>query len=380
MIERVGYHIFISVLVVSALIIISLFAYSIKSSHVLTEIDAPLIDAAMEVKLELTLAHLNFEEHLAGDKTATLDQVYAHIDNSKWYAEAMLFGGQNSEGTYLALNQEVLRKKVFKVLDGIASIQKKIKQRLSVTNGAMAGSPLDHSFDQTFESIFKSADEVENSLLLYLASERASKKTTDYAILLISILLYAFVIRYTIIHHKKERLLSKNLERMATYDKLTGIPNRRFFDETLSNEWAHALRAKTPISLVLCDIDYFKKYNDALGHQAGDNCLRQVAEIMSSILQRPIDSVSRYGGEEFAYIFPFTDEEGAKNRVDVLQRTLKKQRIPHPESDAADHVTISVGVASIIPNASQSPDDLISKADQALYRAKEKGRNQICMA
>jgi len=292
----------------------------------------------------------------------------------------MLYGGQNSEGTYLPLEDTSSRTKILIVLEEIVNIQKQINLHLSEIDRAPTGRPLDQSFNRTFENAFKEADEVENALLLYLASERNSQKATDYIILIISVLLYMFVILYTVSQRNRELSLIKKLGKMATQDKLTGIPNRRFFDDTLANEWTHALRGKTPISIVLCDIDFFKKYNDALGHQAGDDCLKQVADVMNGILQRPIDNVARYGGEEFAFIFPFTDADGAKIRIDVLQRALKKQAIPHPESEVSDYITISAGVASVIPDATQSYIDLITKADQALYFAKDKGRDQTVMA
>lgn len=180
----------------------------------------------------------------------------------------------------------------------------------------------------------------------------------------------------------KKELEEKNteLERLSSQDGLTGIANRRIFDEFSGKEWGRAARDHTPLSLILIDIDHFKTYNDNYGHQGGDDCLRQVAQKLASTVRRPSDLVARYGGEEFAVVMPGTDLEGAKRIADALCDGVASMNLPHAHSSTADHVTISLGVASAMPTTEGGPEQLIEKADEALYQAKKSGRNQFQVA
>lgn len=165
------------------------------------------------------------------------------------------------------------------------------------------------------------------------------------------------------------------LERVANTDCLTQIANRRYFDEVLKQEWQRLRREQQPLSLILCDIDYFKQYNDHYGHPAGDTCLQQVAQIIAQCVNRPADMVARYGGEEFAIILPNTNQDGAVTIVEAIQKALQGLQIPHAASATAKHVTLSVGITCLIPTPTFSPQKLIADADTALYRAKQQGRN-----
>ena len=180
----------------------------------------------------------------------------------------------------------------------------------------------------------------------------------------------------------KKELEAKNieLERLSSQDGLTGIANRRIFDEFTRKEWGRAARDHSPLSLILIDIDHFKTYNDNYGHQGGDDCLRQVAQKLASTVKRPSDLVARYGGEEFAVVMPGTDLEGAKSIAASLCDGVASMGLPHAHSSTAEHVTISLGVASMMPTTDSKPQDLIEKADTALYRSKENGRNQYQVA
>lgn len=170
------------------------------------------------------------------------------------------------------------------------------------------------------------------------------------------------------------------LQKLSCMDGLTGIANRRHFDSYLSQEWLRALREKSQTSLILIDIDFFKPFNDNYGHQAGDDCLQKVAAALGGILQRPGDMAARYGGEEFVLILPYTDENGAQKLAEELLQTIEQLNIKHAHSDAADHITISLGVATLIPSEDLEPAYLIEMADKALYRAKEEGRNRFVMS
>lgn len=170
---------------------------------------------------------------------------------------------------------------------------------------------------------------------------------------------------------------NEELSRLATLDGLTQLANRRRLDEYLMIEWHSLTRQQAPLSFILCDIDYFKRYNDNYGHQAGDDCLRQVARAMSRAVRRSSDMVARYGGEEFAVILPNTHIEGALKVAREMQREIQELKIHHASSEVHEHVTLSIGVATVIPVPTSSPEMLINIADHALYEAKRQGRNRI---
>ena len=180
----------------------------------------------------------------------------------------------------------------------------------------------------------------------------------------------------------QERLSAVNtqLERLASLDGLTGVPNRRAFDLALEEEWRRATRSLAPLSLLMIDIDYFKRFNDANGHQAGDACLKQVAHVLSAPLQRAGDLVARYGGEEFAVILPSTPAEGARHIAERVRQAVKGLELPHPASPVSPHVTISVGISTSIATRQRSAQSLLASADHALYRAKDNGRNKTYFA
>lgn len=175
----------------------------------------------------------------------------------------------------------------------------------------------------------------------------------------------------------KADLQQANLElkRISYTDGLTQIANRRCFNETLEQEWQRLRREQQPLSLILCDIDYFKQYNDCYGHLAGDTCLQQVAQIITKCINRPADLTARYGGEEFAIILPNTDQEGAVIVAKTIQATLQSLQIPHVGSTVATYITLSVGISCLIPTLNCSFLELIAAADTALYQAKRQGRN-----
>jgi diguanylate cyclase (GGDEF)-like protein/PAS domain S-box-containing protein len=171
--------------------------------------------------------------------------------------------------------------------------------------------------------------------------------------------------------------LNEKLEELSFQDGLTGISNRRRFDQTLGREWGHAQRDRQPLSLIMLDIDFFKQYNDYYGHQKGDACLQQIAQVLNSISQRAVDLVARYGGEEFVLLLPQTDTEQATLLGEKCRSKIIELQLQHESSEACDVVTISAGISTIIPSASTQPSNLIMAADKLLYKAKENGRNRI---
>lgn len=166
------------------------------------------------------------------------------------------------------------------------------------------------------------------------------------------------------------------LEDLSNLDGLTQIHNRRYFDETLAREFSYSKRNKTHLSVAMCDIDDFKAFNDSYGHQAGDDCLKQVAQTLASVLKRPGDLVARYGGEEFSVILPYTDSAGALIIGNLLQSKIESLRITHKAGKASHYVTISVGVATY-HGEDISKNTLVKNADQALYKAKASGKNFV---
>ena len=174
--------------------------------------------------------------------------------------------------------------------------------------------------------------------------------------------------------------VEEHLSNLAVHDGLTGIYNRRYFDETLAREWKRTMREKAPLSLIMLDIDYFKKYNDTYGHQAGDECLRQVATTISGALRRPADMAARYGGEEFVVVLPNLKLEDSAKFGETIRAKIEALKMEHKQSDANPFITVSLGIASVVPSSISSYEELVGAADKALYSAKNKGRNRVCVA
>jgi diguanylate cyclase (GGDEF)-like protein len=222
---------------------------------------------------------------------------------------------------------------------------------------------------------------------IFLASLANGSLATVLALYL-SRLTYANRVRHwldgrIIERHEKEltrindRLSEANqmLTRLSYLDALTGIPNRRYFDEFFQREWRRAARDKKSLAVIMADIDHFKQYNDSYGHQEGDQCLIQVSQALSRAVLRPGDLVARFGGEEFAAVLPGTNMDDAHLIAERMRAAVAARGLPHPSSPS---VTVSLGVSALVPKAGVEPETLIERADQALYQAKEQGRNKTC--
>jgi diguanylate cyclase (GGDEF)-like protein len=177
----------------------------------------------------------------------------------------------------------------------------------------------------------------------------------------------------------RRELLEKNrlLERLSALDTLTQVANRRRFDTVLRQEWRRAQRDGSPLSLVFCDIDDFKEYNDAHGHPSGDDCLARVAEAMADCLNRPADLVARYGGDEFVALLVDTDAAGARLVAERMRQAVELLGIERRDAGSGRHVTVSLGIATGTPGRTQRPEDVLRLADRALFAAKDGGRNRI---
>lgn len=170
--------------------------------------------------------------------------------------------------------------------------------------------------------------------------------------------------------------LADELERLSFLDGLTGLANRRYFDRTFDRAWRAGMREQKPLSLIMLDVDFFKRYNDQYGHQQGDFCLQEIARSLSFVSARPTDLAARYGGEEFVLLFPQTDNLAARHLAERIINKVRDLQMPHETSDCADVVTVSAGIATVIPGPDVDREALMQAADQALYSAKAQGRNR----
>ncbi|MCB6182887.1 diguanylate cyclase [Leeia sp. TBRC 13508] len=177
--------------------------------------------------------------------------------------------------------------------------------------------------------------------------------------------------------HLAGKLQADLLKALTSMDGLTGVANRSRFNEAYEANWTSCIRQQLPLSLVFVDIDFFKQLNDAEGHSKGDECLKQVAQIMKQVCRRPMDLAARYAAEEFALVLPGTSLEGATLIAEEIQKTLATAAIPHPDSKVSKQVTLSIGVATVTPNEKAQKEILIQSVDLQLYLAKEMGKNQI---
>ena len=185
------------------------------------------------------------------------------------------------------------------------------------------------------------------------------------------------VVKSRVRTHVQLKIRTDMLEKLAMVDGLTSIPNRRSFDLALELEWKRAARSGREISVIMLDIDHFKPYNDNYGHGAGADCLQRVAKALRSEIHRPSDLIARYGGEEFVALLPETDPQGTAAVAETLRLAVTNLALPHAYSPIADHITVSVGHATRQAVPDQSPQDALKAADQALYKAKEAGRNRV---
>ena len=187
---------------------------------------------------------------------------------------------------------------------------------------------------------------------------------------------------FRFLRESQQKLAAANVElqKLAALDPLTGIANRRRFDESLVLEWQRGQREKTPLSLLMVDVDHFKHYNDSYGHPAGDLALKKVAAVLTENLKRPADLVTRYGGEEFAIILPETDSAGAMSVAKDCLRHLENLRIENTKATPYGLLTMSIGVHTIVPHKPSTSQELVATADRALYAAKAEGRNRVIQA
>lgn len=233
------------------------------------------------------------------------------------------------------------------------------------------------------------------SMMVFTALQQKQPGYSEMAVLftVYAILMYLSALRF----HKQlaesletrydnERLAAeladsnRQLQQLAEKDDLTGIPNRRSLDRCLEQEWKRHCRSRQPLSVLFIDVDYFKQYNDHYGHQAGDQCLIRIAQLLHQHAKRATDLAARFGGEEFAMVLPDTDARNARRIAEEIRHDFAELGLPHAGSPILPHVTLSIGIATVIPEHGQTCEHLLLAADEALYAAKRNGRNQVSEA
>jgi len=374
---------FIALIASIGALIIAMIVYSAETGLRMSQRYTPLIDAAMEIKLEGTTSYLWYEELLGGDPDASMDLVRKHIDQADWYARAMLEGGTNFEGTFIPLDDPELRA-------NIQDVRRLLVQfRTQMENGDHERGhkePAELSANHTFRTFIEKADITETRLqnLIQIAEKRFVTVQVILAVTALAVmtLLGILFVRFadtqnkTVIDLKHEifrRIRVENtLRKQATTDTLTGLLNRRRMTDILQEELSRAKRLDTPFSVVMFDIDHFKQVNDTFGHEIGDNVLKEIAKMVKSRL-RELDAFARWGGEEFMILLRGTEMEGALEISTICCEMLSQHPI-----DQAGHVTASFGVATY--SSDETVRELIHRADDALYTAKNKGRNCVVMA
>lgn len=224
------------------------------------------------------------------------------------------------------------------------------------------------------EQVVAEAEKLLSSGMIETESDKAHYQTLldEYKRLLKQLVM---LIKISDLNQYELNSLSKKLGIASKIDALTGLFNRRYFNETYQKEWLSAARTKSSLAVIMIDIDFFKKYNDRYGHLQGDECLKAVATAIRSSILRPRDMVARFGGEEFVVLLPDTDTAGAEYIAGRIIAGIGKQGIPHSDSSVSDTVTVSIGIAASIPEKNDSSNKLLDMADKALYRAKLEGRN-----
>lgn len=214
------------------------------------------------------------------------------------------------------------------------------------------------------------SDRQQTEMALRLLLERLSSEKNDLELILDTTTIHSDTIE-ALLYEK-----ALTLAREVTIDGLTQIANRRGFDQRLANEWQRLARENEPLSLLLCDVDFFKRYNDRYGHSAGDECLKSVAKAIESCIRRPADLAARYGGEEFGVILPATQREGAIHIAEQICQAVASLHILHESSYVREYVSISIGISTIFPERQVDPKVLIEASDKGLYLAKNQGRDR----
>ena len=296
----------------------------------------------------------------------------------------------NSNYTYSTKVKDIYFKNPYQLDKKIHIYIEKIKGVLALPDSQLAEDSVDLQYIQK-EASGQLLDNLDKVMSIYadeinkqISILKLVELTVLFIIVIILILEGMIIFRPMVSKINKETIAleeaNKKLKALSILDSLTSLANRRFFDERIEFEWARSIRESRLLSIIMIDIDFFKNYNDTYGHQVGDDCLIKVSSVFRNFSKRPGDLVARYGGEEFIILLSDTDLSGAGIVADKIRIEVQNLKIPHKTSKINDWVTISLGVATILPKQNLTYDSLISKADTALYQAKKNGRNKVEMS
>jgi len=325
------------------------------------------------VNQELEMSYSQFEEIVARSNQMAVEAEIANLElNQIFNATADGIWVINGDFTVLRINSTLLR---FFGTNNNGAVNSKCYDLFSI--------PLCHGSKCPLARIMKGEEHIEYDI------QEVCGEDGDGPPFLLSVMplrglggeKIGIVANFTDITDRKqaEAMLqeaNRKLQYLAVIDGLTELANRRQFDECLNREWKRLQRENLPISLIMCDVDFFKAYNDTYGHQLGDDCLRSVAKAIKASVKRSTDLAARYGGEEFALILPNTDASGAHKIAETIQEEIQKIKIEHSRSKVSNYISLSLGISTIIPSIKILPEELVKAADKALYAAKTQGRNR----
>lgn len=372
-------------IVTVGVMVFSMTLYSFNTGLRLAERHTPLIYAIMEIKLETTTAHLRFKEILSNERPEDIESVRLHLQQSDWYARAMLEGGTNPEGTFVALSEPELIIKVGRVRELLAEFSRLVdvrwRARLSPDGGN--GPSHEQAFDRVAEEIVTVSDEVEWRLQDLNSATIETFKIMQFSLgsltLLATLVIVYIFMRFAReqnqnlgdLHREVQQRIEaeETLRRQATTDTLTKLYNRRHITDLMNQELKRTERRETPFCVILFDLDRFKSINDNFGHDTGDKVLQSVAQTISERL-RELDAFARWGGEEFLILVRETTLEGAMALAEIC-----RARLAQTDMEDVGRVTASFGVAQF--ENGENVRELVHRADQALYAAKNAGRNRV---
>ena len=343
---------------------------------------ASQIDASMEMRLEAAYAHLWFEKMMSGEKIASLKDVFKHIDNAIWYAEAILSGGTNAKGSYIPLEAQFHRDKIAEAIVQLEEFKKLTNLQFKATQSSPTDPNVHLQYEQTFESIVLIGEELEVSLNLYQKEEIEDFENKHFLIaVIVLIVTFGVLLRIKTSETFEEELDSEvqqeheQLIVKAHTDPLTGVGNRRAFDEKLNLEFQHAMRSNTPVSLMSIKIDFYDDYVAQFGQQLADECLANIATTLKDICSGSKELVARLNSE-FAVIIPNTTH--ARQIADAIILAVRNDALPNLASKTTDIVTISIGLENMHPEEGLLlPEEFTSKSHAALAQAIEAGGDQV---
>ncbi|MEW8232844.1 MAG: EAL domain-containing protein [Candidatus Thiodiazotropha endolucinida] len=388
--RRIG-HLSASFIIVIS-ISLGIVGYLVMTGEQMVSRHTPQIDAAMEIKVNATLAHLWFEEIISGDRYEQIDDVWSYLDESDWYARALLEGGTNEEGTFVPLNSTNMRRQIESVRVSLSKFRTIAEQRFSNYEASLPGSGIDQEFDRIFAGFIDQADQVETLLQESIALELSKFKQT--AVFLTTILaatgVVLAIILYRLEMQRDQHLLkieqtSKRIEAqntkldyLAYFDTVSGLPNRSLFTDRLDQAVGHARRKSNCVAVLFIDLDRFKNVNDRLGHARGDDILKITAKRLKQCL-RSDDTVARIGGDEFTVILADLDDhkKAATAAGSVAEHISLELAKPFDIGGLKVDLSASIGIA-IYPIDANEGDALLINSDHAMYEAKQNNRGSFC--